>query len=203
MSISKIKAAASEILDAVNALDQQPEHPTWRERYEWLCASITGLHQEAQNLYEDMQQNGLKFSSIEAEGYLRAMKTVVNEIKRIDEHFVLNDIAEGEVQAPEVAIPVQAPQVESNLGIYNKVVDVVTRGINELLIEKFDEQFAVGAIMTPLSALGFDEVDAVELMLNIEDALGIELDSEFEKQHPQLLETTAQDFISFVTQKLS
>lgn len=200
MSIFKIKAAASEILDAVNALDQQAEHPTWRERYEWLCESIIRLQQEAQILYEDMQQNGLKFSSVEAEGYLRAMKNVVNEIARIDEHFVLNDIAEGEVPVPEIAIPVQAPQVDSSDSL-SKEVRFVISAINGMLAKYDSGEITITATEQTLFNLGFDEIAAVELMLDIEDGLKIQFDDEFEKQYPDVLEVTVQDLINYVTEK--
>lgn len=206
MSVFKIRAAAEEILSAINALDIQQEHPSWRERYEWLCTSITNLHQEAQSLYEDMQQNGLKFSSIEAEGYLRAMKTVTNEIARIDEHFAATDVDSSipVLEAPASVAPVE----QCNETLIKKINNAVADAINSALMNAFDESFTLDDVESKgyitLSMLGFDDIDCTELIMNIEDALEIEIDDEkFDAQYPEIEKITVKQLISFISEQMA
>ena len=44
-------------------------------------------YEEAFRLYENMKDEGFTVGMIEAEGYLRAMKTVVNKIKEIEDSY--------------------------------------------------------------------------------------------------------------------
>lgn len=55
------------------------------EKWEWIKDHIDGELISTQTLYDDMKKNGLSFNVIEAEGFLRAIKTVKQQLDYIDE----------------------------------------------------------------------------------------------------------------------
>ncbi len=54
------------------------------EKWEWIKDHIDGELISTQTLYDDMKKNGLSFNVIEAEGFLRAIKTVKQQLDYID-----------------------------------------------------------------------------------------------------------------------
>lgn len=56
------------------------------EKYDWMKEEIRSELGKAQSLYDNMKEEGLTFSTIEAEGALRAVKRIVNTINYIDEY---------------------------------------------------------------------------------------------------------------------
>lgn len=60
------------------------EYREYRNKFERLKFWIEDIHKEAETLYGDMKEDGLTANSIEAEGYLRCAKTILNELKHID-----------------------------------------------------------------------------------------------------------------------
>jgi|GEM_PF-6839660 len=78
------------IVDGVTYYREQPELTKAKvaiEKYEWLTASIRHVLEAAQGLYDNMKEEGLNFSSIEAEGYLRCAKQLSNEIAAIEDNY--------------------------------------------------------------------------------------------------------------------
>jgi hypothetical protein len=76
------------IIDGIVYYKESPEAKdasVTLEKYKWLVAEIRQSEQEATELYENMQEEGLNFSTIEAEGYLRAMKVIYGKMNYIEE----------------------------------------------------------------------------------------------------------------------
>jgi hypothetical protein len=76
------------VVDGVTYHAEQPELKKAKiaiEKFEWIKISIENQLAAAQNLYDNMREEGLNFGSIEAEGFLRAMKTLSSEIKMIED----------------------------------------------------------------------------------------------------------------------
>ena len=55
------------------------------EKWEWLKSYIEDKLTDTQMEYDDLKKNGLSFNVIEAEGYLRAIKTIHAQLQHIDE----------------------------------------------------------------------------------------------------------------------
>ena len=53
--------------------------------WQWFEIELNNSIEEARALYNDFEKNGLSFSKVEAEGYLRAMLTIKSEFDRIKE----------------------------------------------------------------------------------------------------------------------
>lgn len=76
------------VVDGVEYFRETPEMAEMKkvvERYEWLKADIEHELQNAQALYDNMKEEGLSFGTVEAEGYVRCAKLMVNLIKRVEE----------------------------------------------------------------------------------------------------------------------
>lgn len=76
------------VVDGVTYYREQPDLIKAKavlEKYEWLTGDIRHFVQEAQALYDNMKDEGLSIGMIEAEGYLRAMKTLAEKVKYIEE----------------------------------------------------------------------------------------------------------------------
>lgn len=58
-----------------------------REKWEWLTGSVDAANREGTALYEDMKANDFTFGTAEAEGYLRGIRFVLNEMKMINESY--------------------------------------------------------------------------------------------------------------------
>ena len=65
------------------------------EKWEWIKSFINDGVLNAQALYDNMKAEGLNVGMIEAEGYLRCAKTMLNQIAHIDE-CVDEDIFDGD-----------------------------------------------------------------------------------------------------------
>lgn len=59
----------------------------WKIKYEDLVSQIEQMHYDAKLLYTNMQEEGLTAGTIEAEGYLRATKSLVNVLSNQDEYL--------------------------------------------------------------------------------------------------------------------
>lgn len=55
------------------------------EKWEWIKSDIENELAVTQAGYDDLKKNGLSFNVIEAEGFLRAIKTVKQQLEYIDE----------------------------------------------------------------------------------------------------------------------
>jgi len=55
------------------------------EKWEWIKSHINDELAETQATYDDLKKNGLSFNVIEAEGFLRAIKTIHAQLQYIDE----------------------------------------------------------------------------------------------------------------------
>ena len=55
------------------------------EKWEWLKSYIEDELTDTQMGYDDLKKNGLSFNVIEAEGFLRAIKTIHAQLQHIDE----------------------------------------------------------------------------------------------------------------------
>ena len=58
-----------------------------KEELSWLKHEIERNYEYAQNVLQDYKESGLTFNSIEAEGYLRASKTIYEQLKYISENI--------------------------------------------------------------------------------------------------------------------
>lgn len=69
--------------------DSQTEIPVdhSRAKWEWLRGSVDSENQVGTALYEDMKVNGFTIGTAEAEGYLRGIRFILNEMKMIDETY--------------------------------------------------------------------------------------------------------------------
>jgi exonuclease VII small subunit len=80
-----------EELREVNLEDSKLNGFYWKNEMKYLVESLERHLDQAQQLYDDMKENGLSFSTIEAEGYLRGMKTAVNVAKEAFENSLDGD----------------------------------------------------------------------------------------------------------------
>lgn len=55
------------------------------EKWEWINFYIRTELADAQESYDGMKENGLSFNVIEAEGFLRAIKTIQAQLNHINE----------------------------------------------------------------------------------------------------------------------
>ena len=55
------------------------------EKWEWIKSHIENELADTQTAYDDLKKNGLSFNVIEAEGFLRAIKTIHAQLQHIDE----------------------------------------------------------------------------------------------------------------------
>lgn len=55
------------------------------EKWEWIKDHINNELAGTQAAYDDLKKNGLSFNVIEAEGFLRAIKTIHAQLQYIDE----------------------------------------------------------------------------------------------------------------------
>ena len=55
------------------------------EKWEWFKSYIEDELTDTQTAYDDLKKNGLSFNAIEAEGFLRAIKTIHAQLQHIDE----------------------------------------------------------------------------------------------------------------------
>lgn len=88
------------VVDGVTYYRELPDHVKSKhliEHLEWIKHDLAGLLQDAQDLYDNMQEEQLRFSVIEAEGYLRAMKTVNGKVEHIDECMKSNRASDGDM----------------------------------------------------------------------------------------------------------
>ena len=53
--------------------------------YDWLVSEINNYHEDALSLYVNMKNECLSINMVEAEGFLRAMKTIINKIGEIED----------------------------------------------------------------------------------------------------------------------
>lgn len=69
--------------------DSPPKIPVdhSREKWTWLTGSVDNANREGTALYEDMKANAFTFGTAEAEGYLRGIRFVLNEMKMINESY--------------------------------------------------------------------------------------------------------------------
>lgn len=67
--------------------DSQTEIPVdhSRAKWEWLTGSVNAANREGTALY--VKANAFTFGTAEAEGYLRGIRFVLNEMKMIDESY--------------------------------------------------------------------------------------------------------------------
>lgn len=63
----------------------------WKNEFKYLVDLLESQVEQAQQLYDDMKENGLQFSTIEAEGYLRGMKNSFNAAKDAYENALNGD----------------------------------------------------------------------------------------------------------------
>ena len=63
----------------------------WKNEFKYRVDLLEGQMNQAQQLYDDMKENGLQFSTIEAEGYLRGLKTAFNSAKDAHENALNGD----------------------------------------------------------------------------------------------------------------
>jgi hypothetical protein len=63
----------------------------WKNEMKYLVDNLETQMQQAQELYNDMKENGLSFSTIEAEGYLRGFKNAYNMAKEAYENALNGD----------------------------------------------------------------------------------------------------------------
>ncbi len=76
------------VVDGVEYFRETPEMTEMKkvaERYEWLKSDIERELENAQALYDNMKEEGLNFGTVEAEGYLRCAKLMVNLIKQVED----------------------------------------------------------------------------------------------------------------------
>lgn len=84
MSEKTIENLVKELVSYVNTcIDEfNKSHPltqeetTYKEKYEYIVSELIYLKEQAQNLYDNMKEEGLTVGLVEAEGYLRAFKTI-------------------------------------------------------------------------------------------------------------------------------
>jgi hypothetical protein len=65
---------------------------SWKQRYEWLCDIIRTEYENAESFLEDMKEYGLTASSIEAEGYLRCARVMLNTVGLINVSLPISDL---------------------------------------------------------------------------------------------------------------
>ncbi len=78
------------VVDGIEYFREHPkanENQVFVERYDWLKSRIEQEMHNAQELYENMKEEGLNFGTIEAEGYLRCAKFFANTLKMIEEEL--------------------------------------------------------------------------------------------------------------------
>lgn len=78
------------VVDGVECFREQPEvtkNQAYVERYDWLKTRIEEELHNAQDLYDNMKEEELKFGTVEAEGYLRCAKFFANTLKMIEEEI--------------------------------------------------------------------------------------------------------------------
>ena len=77
----------------VDGVTYYAEHPDLTkakqalEKWEWIKSDILSTVEQSQRFYDKMKDDGLTFSTIEAEGYLRCAKTLKNTIEMIEQSF--------------------------------------------------------------------------------------------------------------------
>jgi hypothetical protein len=66
--------------------DEMYENVLYKERLIDLCERLIGYSEDAQNLYDNMKEEGLTFGTMEAEGYLRAFKYITDLLEDYHPH---------------------------------------------------------------------------------------------------------------------
>lgn len=64
---------------------QEDANNQYQEKWNWLVGSVESANEQGTALYDDMKANGFSFGTAEAEGYLRGIRFVINEMKTIAE----------------------------------------------------------------------------------------------------------------------
>ena len=90
LNVDKLAVELNKLID-VRVAERLKTYTVWKERYESLKEQLQQLHTEAQDLYDNMQQEGLSAGLIEAEGYLRAAKRVEHLIEMTEETYDLEN----------------------------------------------------------------------------------------------------------------
>ena len=72
------------------ALDDVQASTADDTRYEELVEIINQEYKDAKYLYNDMKQQELSFGTIEAEGYVRALRIILSQIENIEEWHNIN-----------------------------------------------------------------------------------------------------------------
>lgn len=78
------------VVDGVTYYQEHPDLAKAKvlvEKWGWLTDFIISTNEQAQELYDNMKEEGLQFSTIEAEGFLRAAKTMTNKVTEIQAYY--------------------------------------------------------------------------------------------------------------------
>ncbi len=77
------------VVDGVEYFREQPEvqNQAYVECYDWLKTRIEEELRNAQDLYDNMKEEELKFGTVEAAGYLCCAKFFANTLKMIEEEI--------------------------------------------------------------------------------------------------------------------
>ena len=67
-------------VDVVKDVEKTQQYQDLFGLTEYIIGEITRLESDAGEIYNEVKEAGLAFNTIESEGYLRAMRTVVNMI---------------------------------------------------------------------------------------------------------------------------
>lgn len=76
--------------DLATDVRKTPEYRNLKDFATYLINEIINEQRSAQAIYDDTQQQGLSFNTIEAEGYLRAMNDIAKLVK-----YTLEDVFPG------------------------------------------------------------------------------------------------------------
>ena len=85
----KISTIISQLRE-IQIEDSESNESYLKNEFKCLVGLLESQVGEAQYLYDNMKEEGLKFSTIEAEGYLRGLKVAFNSVKDACE-AALND----------------------------------------------------------------------------------------------------------------
>lgn len=69
------------VRDMVHEVEKTQQYQNLRDLTEYILAEITQFEYNARESYLEVKEDGLTFNTIESEGYLRAMRNVVNMIE--------------------------------------------------------------------------------------------------------------------------
>lgn len=82
--MSKLNDKISEVIEILRDIryDHAKENGlNWKSQFEWLINDIELQLNAAVGTYNDFKEQGLTFSTIEAEGYVRGIKTMLELVK--------------------------------------------------------------------------------------------------------------------------